>query len=110
MNFFGVGIPELLLIMMIALVVFGPERLPEIGRSIGKAVRDFRRMSAGVTSEWQELSKELVDAASEVQRGVKEVAAEVERGVQEMETEIEQIEGEIKQVAGAGLLGDGSGD
>jgi sec-independent protein translocase protein TatA len=87
MNFFGIGIPELLLILVIALVVFGPQRLPEIGRSIGKAVRDFREMSAGFTSEWQELSKEFEETASEVQREVKEVEAQIG----EFESDIEKV-------------------
>ena len=77
MNFFGVGIPELLMILLIALIVFGPKRLPEIGRSIGKAVRDFRQMSAGFTSEWKELSKELEETASEVKEGVAGVQTEM---------------------------------
>lgn len=87
MNFFGIGIPELLLILVIALVVFGPQRLPEIGRSIGKAVRDFREMSAGFTSEWQELSKEFEETASEVQREVKEVEAQIG----EFQSDIEKV-------------------
>ncbi len=90
MNFFGIGIPELMLILVIALIVFGPQRLPEIGRSIGKAVRDFREMSAGFTSEWEELSKEFEETASEVQREVKEV-----------EAQIGQFEGDIEKVARA---------
>lgn len=90
MNFFGVGIPELMLILVIALIVFGPQRLPEIGRSIGKAVRDFREMSAGFTSEWEELSKEFEQTASEVQREVKEV-----------EAQIAEFEGDIEKVARA---------
>jgi sec-independent protein translocase protein TatA len=77
MGFFGIGIPELLLIMVIALLVFGPQRLPEIGRSLGKAIRDFREMSSGFTSEWEELSKELEEAASEVQQEVKGMEAEL---------------------------------
>lgn len=39
---FDVGMPELLLIMVIALVVFGPGKLPQIGRSLGAAIRDFK--------------------------------------------------------------------
>jgi sec-independent protein translocase protein TatA len=77
MNFFGIGIPELLMILVIALIVFGPERLPEIGRSIGKAVRDFREMSSGFTSEWQELSKEFEQTAADVQQEVKNVEAQI---------------------------------
>jgi sec-independent protein translocase protein TatB len=42
---FGVGIPELLVIMVVALVVFGPDRLPEFARQAGRLVRQVRKMS-----------------------------------------------------------------
>ena len=48
---FNVGPEELLLILLIALIVFGPKRLPEIGRTVGKALREFRRASEGVREE-----------------------------------------------------------
>ena len=40
---FGIGMPEFLVIMVIALIVFGPGKLPEIGDSIGKAIRGFKK-------------------------------------------------------------------
>ncbi len=40
---FGLGIPELLLILVIALIVVGPKRLPEVGASLGKALGELRR-------------------------------------------------------------------
>ena len=40
---FGIGTSELLIIMLIALLVFGSKRLPEIGTSIGKGIRQFQR-------------------------------------------------------------------
>jgi TatA/E family protein of Tat protein translocase len=40
---FGLGVPELILIFIVALIVFGPKRLPEIGRTIGKALGEFKR-------------------------------------------------------------------
>jgi sec-independent protein translocase protein TatA len=40
---FGIGAPELIVIFVIALVVFGPGKLPEIGSALGKGVRDFRK-------------------------------------------------------------------
>lgn len=41
--FGSLGVPELLLIFAVALIVFGPRKLPEIGRTIGKALGEFRR-------------------------------------------------------------------
>ncbi|MFM7426123.1 MAG: TatA/E family twin arginine-targeting protein translocase, partial [Elainella sp.] len=38
MNIFGIGLPEMALIMILALLIFGPKKLPEIGRSMGKAI------------------------------------------------------------------------
>lgn len=42
---------ELLLILLVALVVLGPKELPRIGRTVGSAVREFRRASRGVTEQ-----------------------------------------------------------
>ena len=44
---FGLGVPELLVILVIALVIFGPSKLPQIGSGLGKAIRDFKK---GVSS------------------------------------------------------------
>lgn len=51
MNFFNIGTAELLLIFVIALIVVGPRRLPEIAQSLGKIVRDVRKMSQEFTME-----------------------------------------------------------
>jgi len=42
-NVFGIGIPELVIILVIVLVVFGAGKLPEIGSGIGKAIRNFKQ-------------------------------------------------------------------
>ena len=41
--FGGIGMPELIVIFAIALVVFGPSKLPDLGKSLGEAIRGFRR-------------------------------------------------------------------
>ena len=47
----NLGMPEILLIMVIALLVFGAKRLPEIGNSLGKGIREFKKSMREVTDD-----------------------------------------------------------
>lgn len=49
----NIGVPELLIILLVALVVFGPRKLPDLGRSLGQGLREFRRHTSGVTEEFK---------------------------------------------------------
>lgn len=42
----NIGFPEMIVLLVIALMVFGPKKLPEMGRTVGKSLREFRRASA----------------------------------------------------------------
>jgi sec-independent protein translocase protein TatA len=46
-----VGIWEVVIILGLLLVIFGPKKLPELGRSVGKTLKEFRRSSAGLDSD-----------------------------------------------------------
>jgi len=43
--FGSIGVPELIVIFIIALLIFGPKKLPEVGKSVGKAIREFKKAS-----------------------------------------------------------------
>ncbi len=58
MNFFGIGLPETIAIAVVVLLVFGPKKLPEIGKSLGKAIKGFQEASNDFQSEF----KKEVDA------------------------------------------------
>jgi sec-independent protein translocase protein TatA len=44
---FGIGLPEVLILLLVALLIFGPKRLPEMGRSLGRGMREFKDSVTG---------------------------------------------------------------
>lgn len=56
---FGIGVPELILILIIGLVVFGPGKLPEVGRAVGKSLNEFKRATSGIADSVNAPSAEM---------------------------------------------------
>ena len=52
--FGSIGMPELIIIFVIALIIFGPRKLPELGRSLGKSLAEFKRASNEMKSTLEE--------------------------------------------------------
>jgi TatA/E family protein of Tat protein translocase len=52
-GFFGIGIGEVLLILVLAFLVFGPGKLPEIARGLGKAIRQFNKYGSDLTRDFR---------------------------------------------------------
>lgn len=50
----GIGTPGLIVILLVAILLFGPKKLPELGASIGKTLREFKKASREITEELQE--------------------------------------------------------
>ena len=65
------GMPEIMFIMVLALVLFGPKKLPEIGRTVGKAIREFQRASSELKTTFE---REMQNLEQET-NSVKEIAA-----------------------------------
>lgn len=47
----NIGIPGLLLILILALIIFGPKKLPEIGKAFGQTLKEFKRSTQGLTND-----------------------------------------------------------
>lgn len=62
---FGLGPTELIVILIIALVIFGPGRLAGIGGALGQAIRDFKRSLSGVQDEIKKVEKEVKEEKEE---------------------------------------------
>jgi sec-independent protein translocase protein TatB len=65
---FGIGPSELIFILVIALLVLGPKRLPELAAGIGKGLAEFRRATADINAELDEARRSLEDQAREATR------------------------------------------
>jgi len=61
--FSNIGVPGLILILIVALVIFGPNKLPEIGRAFGKSIREFKKATDGIAD----------DIKTEIKEDIKEV-------------------------------------
>jgi len=73
---FGIGMPEMLVILAIALIVIGPKKLPDLAKSLGRAMREFKK----ATSEFKE-TIQLEGELSEVKETFKDISDEVKDAV-----------------------------
>jgi len=78
--FGSIGMPELILIFVVALLVFGPKKLPELGKSLGRGLAEFKKAS-------DDLKKTIED---EIEQGKKE-ASEVKQNVAEVRRSLEAV-------------------
>ena len=62
---FDLGTQELILIFIVAFLVFGPKKLPELGRTLGKGIRELKSAMRGVTESFEEAGSELTDELKE---------------------------------------------
>ncbi|MBL4952857.1 twin-arginine translocase TatA/TatE family subunit [Neobacillus sp. YIM B02564] len=62
----NIGVPGLILILVLALIIFGPNKLPEIGKAFGKSLREFKRATDGITDDIKaELKDDIQEAKKE---------------------------------------------
>ena len=69
---FGIGTPELLVILLVALIVLGPQRLPEIARALGKGLAELRRATSGLTDELHNARIMIEEEARAAERKARE--------------------------------------
>ena len=72
MNIFGVGLPEIAVIGALALIIFGPKRLPELGRTLGKTLKGLQTASSEFEREIQQAMSESDSSSKSIQEELSE--------------------------------------
>ena len=75
------GFQELLVIFIIALLVFGPKKLPELGKSLGKGLREFKRATNELKSTWDDHIQEAEREVTSTAKDFRDIGKDLERDV-----------------------------
>ena len=100
MDFLGIGLPEIILVLIIAVVVVGPKRLPEVAVQLARLIRQLRGYATDVTSqmrseldeltrEYEQVRKDLQEFRDSATKEVRSVVSEVDRATREAPAIIE---------------------
>lgn len=73
-NTFMLSLPHIVVIFVVALVIFGPEKLPELARTLGKLTAEFRKATGDLRSSFDEQMRQLERDAAEIERKKRELA------------------------------------
>ncbi|HEX2914383.1 MAG TPA: twin-arginine translocase TatA/TatE family subunit [Chloroflexia bacterium] len=94
---FGIGLPQILFIFVVALIVFGPEKLPGIARQAGRYVNELRRMTQEARSEIQTLTKdlEIKEELKQVQSDLMEIRRDLTSTGQDLIKDFQDIRKEV---------------
>src|SRR5262249_8477729 len=66
----SLGFSEMIVIFVVALLVFGPKKLPELGKSLGKGIREFRKATDEFKSTWEDHVKDISEPLNDVKRDI----------------------------------------
>jgi sec-independent protein translocase protein TatA len=77
---FGLGWQELIIILVIALIIFGPRKLPEIGKSLGQAISDFRSTTKKATDEAKKEIRDIENSISDSVNGTDSTPEKLDLG------------------------------
>ncbi len=123
MDFLGIGVPEVVVIIILALIFIGPRDLPRIAARAGKFLRDIRMMSEGFTTEWRremaalsqveelkELKEELTSTRETLQEAGREIKGTMRIEAEDLEPDAPQSSETRPATATTGNASDGDSD
>ena len=71
------GFSEMLVIFVVALLVFGPKKLPELGKSLGKGIREFRKATDELKSTWEDQVRDIQAPLNDVKKDIHQMGQDM---------------------------------
>ena len=71
------GFSEMLVIFIVALLVFGPKKLPELGKSLGKGIRELKKATEELKSSWEDQVKDITTPLNEVKSDIHNIGQDM---------------------------------
>jgi TatA/E family protein of Tat protein translocase len=97
MGFLGIGAMEAVVILVIALIIFGPGRLPEIMSEAGRTLRDFRRATRELTGDFQDSITEVRQTYDDLEKDMRQTARDLKRDTESIAKDVNTaVEGATK--------------
>ena len=90
------GPSEIIFLFILALIVFGPKKLPEIGKTLGKGMREFRKATDDLKSNWEEHLRDSESPVHDIKQTIHEVKAEMEASTSEIKDQVAAHVNEVK--------------
>ncbi|HXG42832.1 MAG TPA: Sec-independent protein translocase protein TatB [Dehalococcoidia bacterium] len=103
MQFFGIGPLELLLVAVVALLVLGPQRLPEAAVQLARFIRTLRRYAASMTAEFRQEFQEVLAELEEVRAEVQGLRQALREQAQQVQQEAETAYQPLRESSEAAL-------
>lgn len=94
MNFLGIGAMEFFVILIAALLIFGPGRLPELMGDAGRMLRDFRRATRDLTGDFEESYRDVRQTYEEIETDMKRTARELREESEQIARSVEDVTNE----------------
>ncbi len=109
MELLGVGLPELLMILLVALLVVGPQKLPEVAVQIARFIREFRAYTASMTRELTDALEDLEREVTETKTEFKDVKDEWKDIGQGLHSSVSEITGPLRSAQQEARTGQSAG-